>query len=132
MPRGRTDAVSQSHSSRRDRRNAQPYGGAAGAGRGGVLRDLCRSRQTSRPGQTSRPFCHDCAGRRFCLRRLFPIAKRVAAQGYHAFVVKYRAGKDNRGNNGGEMIGCCVSSIAATIRFADNFDDELIFLNPIC
>ena len=56
----------------------------------------------------------------------------MAAQGYNAFVVKYRAGKDNRGNNGGEMIGCCVYGIAAAIRFADGFSGGLIFLNSTC
>ena len=56
----------------------------------------------------------------------------VAIQDYNAFVVKYRAGKDNGGNHGGEMIGCCVYGIAAVIRFADSFSGGLIFLNPIC
>ena len=45
---------------------------------------------------------------------------------------EYRAGKDNRGNHGGKMIGCCVFGIAAAIRFADGFSGGLIFLNPIC
>ena len=40
--------------------------------------------------------------------------------------------KDNGGNHGGEMIGCCVFGIAAAIRFADGFSGGLIFLNPIC
>ena len=56
----------------------------------------------------------------------------VTIQGYNAFVVKYRAGKDNGGNHGGEMIGCCVFGIAAAICFADGFSGGLIFLNPIC